>query len=198
MWQYMLNALTDAGRADVAYAMASKKDYPGWGYMLENGATTLWETWKKEEFIYSHNHPMFGSVSEWFFKALGGIQPAPDAVGFDKIVIKPNVVGGLQWVKSRYESVRGPVVSEWQVQEGNLAVRVQVPANAEALLYLPTGDGASVTEGGRYVSTVNVPGVTLVSHGGGTTVYRVGSGEYRFHIRRGPDPDRRGDHRGVR
>jgi len=85
----MLNALTDSGRADFAYEMVNQRVFPGWGYMLENGATTLWEHWAGSDNTYSHNHPMFGSVSEWFYKALAGISPAPDAVGFDHILLRP-------------------------------------------------------------------------------------------------------------
>ena len=110
--KYMLNELTDLGRADVAYGMVNQRTYPGWGFMLANGATTLWEHWAFSDNTYSHDHPMFGSVSEWFYKALAGIQPAPDAVCFDKIIIAPQPVGDLKWVKAAYESVHGKIVSE--------------------------------------------------------------------------------------
>lgn len=110
--KYLLATLSDAGRADVAYDIVNQRTFPGWGYMLERGATTLWEHWEFSDNTYSHNHPMFGSVSEWFYKTLAGIQPAPDAVGFDRIIIKPEPVGDLKWVKASYKSVRGTVVSE--------------------------------------------------------------------------------------
>lgn len=180
--KYMLEALTDLDRADVAYTMSSQKTFPGWGYMLENGATTLWETWKREEFIYSHNHPMFGSISEWFFKALGGIQPAPDAVGFDKIIIRPNPVGDLQWVKCRYDSVRGPIVCDWQVEGDHLSMNVRIPANTEALVYVPTSLASSVTEGDKPAAKVS--GVSFLRQDGGRAVFRVGGGEYRFRAQR--------------
>ena len=112
--KYMLNALTDAGRADVAYRLVNQRTFPGWGHMLEQGATTLWEHWEFSDNTFSHNHPMFGSVSEWFYKALAGIQPAPDAVGFDKIVIKPQPVGDLRWVRASHDTARGRVSSAWE------------------------------------------------------------------------------------
>ncbi|HEY5481646.1 MAG TPA: family 78 glycoside hydrolase catalytic domain, partial [Verrucomicrobiae bacterium] len=64
--KFMLHALADSGRADVAFKVVNQKTFPGWGYMLENGATTLWEHWEFSDNTFSHNHPMFGSVSEWF------------------------------------------------------------------------------------------------------------------------------------
>ena len=71
--KYLLNALTENGRADVAYRIASQKDLPSWGWWLEQGATTLWEQWNGTE---SHNHIMFGDISAWFYKALAGIPGA--------------------------------------------------------------------------------------------------------------------------
>jgi alpha-L-rhamnosidase len=174
----MLSALTDNGRADVAYGMAATKEFPGWGYMLENGATTLWETWKREEFIYSHNHPMFGSVSEWFFKGLGGIQPAPDAVGFDKIIVRPNPVGDLRWAQCFYESIRGPIECDWRVENGEILMHIKVPTNAEALVYIPTNSAASVTESDKLHSQAE--GVEFIRQEGDRAVFRVGSGEYFF------------------
>ena len=116
--KFMLEALTASDRADVAYAIVNQPTFPGWGYMLEKGATTLWEHWEFSDNTYSHNHPMFGSVSEWFYKALAGINPAPDAVGFDKIIIHPQPVGDLKWVKASYDSVHGKIVSEWRRKAG--------------------------------------------------------------------------------
>ena len=114
--KYMLNVLTDLGRPDVAYTIVNQKDFPGWGYMLENGATTLWEHWAFSDNTYSHNHPMFGSVSEWFCKAVAGIAVADDAVGADKILLRPNPVVNLTWAEGEYHSVRGIVASKWRVE----------------------------------------------------------------------------------
>ena len=72
--KFMLHALADSGRADVAFGIVNQSTFPGWGHMLENGATTLWEHWEFSDNTFSHNHPMFGSVSEWFYKVLGGHQ----------------------------------------------------------------------------------------------------------------------------
>ena len=130
--KFVLNVLTDSDRADVAYRIVNQPTFPGWGYMLENGATTLWEHWAFSDNIYSHNHPMFGSVSEWFYKAIGGIRPAPDAVGFDKIIIKPQPVEDLKWVKASYNSVRGKIATAWERKDGKFELHVTIPVNASA------------------------------------------------------------------
>ena len=72
--QYLLETLCRLGRADVAYGIVNQKTFPGWGHMLDRGATTLWEHWEFSDNVFSHNHPMFGSVSQWFFEDVGGIR----------------------------------------------------------------------------------------------------------------------------
>ena len=176
--KFMLLALADLGRSDVAYEIVNQRTFPGWGHMLENGATTLWEHWEFSDNTYSHNHPMFGSVSEWFYKVLGGISPAPEAVGFDKIIIQPQPVGDLKWVKASYDSAHGKVVSEWSREAGKFNLRVRVPVSAEAKVFLPAKDETPVTESGKPIE--HAPGVQLLSREHGSAVVAVVSGEYEF------------------
>lgn len=178
--KYMLDVLSTAGRADVAYRMVTKKDFPGWGHMLDRGATTLWEHWEFSDNVHSHNHPMFGSVSEWMFKHLAGIQPQVDAVGFDRAVIRPQIVGDLQWVKGRYDSVRGPIVSEWKVEAKELTLHVAIPPGASAVVQLPTNDVKAITEGGRPVQQAQ--GIELRPVSAGRVGVAIGSGDYTFRI----------------
>lgn len=176
--KYLLAALTDAGRADLAFRIVNQRTFPGWGHMLEQGATTLWEHWEFSDNTFSHNHPMFGSVSEWFFKALAGIQPAPDAVGFDTIVIKPQPVGDLRSVQAYHDTVRGRIASEWQRADGKLTLRVAIPVGAEAIVHVPVTDPNRVKEGGRPAGSV--PGVRYLRVEEGAAVFAIGSGEYEF------------------
>ena len=120
---------------------------------------------------------MFGSVSEWFFKALGGIKPDPGAIGFDRFSLEPNVVGDLTRVETRYESVRGTIVSSWRLDGDRLILEVEVPVNAAARVRVPTRDPSSVTESGRPVS--DAPGVTrLASESSDDAFFELGSGQY--------------------
>lgn len=177
--KYLLDRLTETGHADVAYSMVTQETFPGWGHMLAEGATTLWEHWEYSDNTYSHNHPMFGSVSEWCFKALGGIKPHPEAVGFDRILIEPQVVGDLTWVQARYDSVRGLVESHWRLNNDRLTLEVEVPVGCTAVVRVPTRDPSSVTEGGRPVSAAagitQLPGDSM----GGARV-EIASGQYVF------------------
>jgi alpha-L-rhamnosidase len=176
--KFMLEVLTNEGQAAVAYDIVNQPDMPGWGWMLKNGATTLWEHWAGSDNTYSNNHPMFGSVSQWFFNALGGIRPAPDAAGFDKILIAPQPVGDLTWVKSAYQSARGPVKSEWKKAGGKLELHVEVPVGATATVLVPAKDEAGVTEGGKPASQAE--GVRFLRFERGAAVFAVGAGNYDF------------------
>ena len=176
--KYLLNVLADSGRADVAYGIVNQRTFPGWGYMLENGATTLWEHWEFSDNTYSHNHPMFGSVSEWFYRALAGINAAPDAVGFDRIILRPQPAGDLEWVKASHDSVHGKIVSEWQKKDRQFKLHIRVPVGAVATVFVPAKDGAEITEGGRPIERAE--GVRLLRMENGNAVVAVGSGEYNF------------------
>jgi len=176
--KFMLDALSNNDNAALAYDIANQPDFPGWGWMLANGATTLWEHWAGSDNTFSNNHPMFGSISQWFFNCLGGIRPAADAVGFDRILIAPQPVGDLQWVKATYQSVRGPVTSEWKKDGGQFELHVMVPFGATATVFVPAREAARVTEGGKPASQAE--GVSFLRLERGAAVFAVGGGSYDF------------------
>lgn len=172
--KYVLSALTDGGRADVAYAMASKRTYPSWGNWLDRGATTLWEDWAGTN---SRNHIMFGDIAAWFFRTLAGIRPDPGAPGFRRVIVKPHPVGDLAWVLGEYDSIRGRIVSEWRKEGGAFRLRVVIPVGATGLVWLPVPEGASVG--------LEPPADVVLSRAraGDRTVYEVSAGEHRFEVR---------------
>ncbi|MGD9417426.1 MAG: family 78 glycoside hydrolase catalytic domain [Verrucomicrobiota bacterium JB025] len=178
----LLEELSQNGRSDLAYALANRNTFPSWGWMLENGATTLWEHWAGSDGTFSHSHPMFGSVSAWFYRWLGGIQPAPGAVGFDTINIRPQPVGDLTWVKTTHQSVRGPVISNWQVENGTTTYDITIPANTTAIVELPAKDGETLTESGKPIAD---SGLKLLPTGNGTHKIAIGSGTYQFVTSKG-------------
>jgi alpha-L-rhamnosidase len=179
--KFALEELSAQGQAQAVFDLVTRVAFPGWGYMLANGATTLWEHWARSDNTYSHNHPMFGSVSQWFFNWLGGIQPAPDAVAFDRIVIRPQAVKGLDYVRSSYASVRGPIVSNWSRQGATIEWQITIPANATATIYIPSVLLDDVREGpGDGVPAGSAAGVRQARMDGPNAVFVVGSGTYRF------------------
>ena len=96
--KYLLEALTAAGHGGVAYSIANQETYPSWGYMLANGATTLWERWELAtgSGMNSHNHPMLGSVGSWLYRAIGGIRADEEGPGFAAFEVRPHIDPRLQ------------------------------------------------------------------------------------------------------
>jgi len=176
--KYLLDMLSQHGQAPLAYRLVDHKDWPGWGFMLESGATTLWEHWKFSDNTFSHSHPMFGSVSEWLMRHVAGISAAPEAVGFDQIIIHPKLVGELTWARGEYDSVRGKVACHWELDGGELQMHVRVPVGAVAKVFVATSDAAAVQESGRPAAAA--PGCRPLPAEDGKAVYLVESGEYRF------------------
>lgn len=174
--KYLLSALTQLGRADVASQIVTQKTFPGWGYMLEKGATTLWEVWDFSDDIYSHNHSMFGTVSAWFFTALAGIQPDPEAIGFNNIVLKPHLTSDLTWVKATYDSMRGEIKSNWRIEDSNFHWDVVIPPNVSARVYLPAEYSKNVKVLGRPITESEF--VKYLGFEDGQQVYQFESGKY--------------------
>jgi alpha-L-rhamnosidase len=173
--KYIFHALTDNGRADVAYTIASQKTSPGWLWWQEQGATTLWESWGGTD---SRNHIMFGDISAWFVETLAGIQP--DAPGFTRIRIQPHPVGDLTGARAQVDTASGRVVSDWQIDKatGDLTLHVEIPVNTTATVCVPVGEGNGCLEGGK--PAAQAEGVTIQPRLPGYAVYMVGSGKYTF------------------
>lgn len=175
----LLPALTEAGHIDVAHAIAGQRTFPSWGFWLENGADTLWETWELQQDGQgrppSHDHYLFGSIDRWFYEHLGGITPATP--GYEQIRIQPYVDGPLDWASASLETRHGRVAVRWQRRPGGgLDLRVDVPANATAEVHVPAVAGATVRESGRLATEAR--GVKPL----GGCVYQIGSGRYQFSV----------------
>lgn len=183
---FLIQYLQEAGRNDLLYTIYSQKTYPGWGYMLSQGATTFWEQWNG---YWSQIHSCFAGPGSWFYQGLAGIRPDPAAPGFKKIIIKPAVVGDLTWVKCHHDSMYGRIVSNWKRERGTLTMDVVVPPSTTASVYVPVlavgkkpaKDDTGVTESGKPVSQAQ--GVKLLRMENGAAVYEIGSGRYCFKSR---------------
>lgn len=172
---FLLKYLLEADRNDLIYEMVNQREYPGWGYMLAQGATTAWESWSGEN---SHIHDTLISVGSWFVQGLGGIRADESAPGFRHFFIRPAPTGDLTWARSRYQSLHGLIVSDWRITNGVLRLYVTVPVGTSATVSVPTTQPAAVTEGGR--PAARSPGVQPLPAERGRAVYRVTSGRYAF------------------
>jgi alpha-L-rhamnosidase len=132
----ILNALSQNGYADLAFKLASSNEFPSWGYWIENGATTLYENWNlSAESDLSLNHIMFGEISAWFYKTLGGINVDENNPGFKNILLKPHFVNGLSDFTATFKSPYGKVSSSWERVGDMVIYKVYVPPNTQADLF---------------------------------------------------------------
>jgi len=190
--RFLFPVLTSAGRTDLAYELATQTTFPGWGYMIAQGATTQWELWENKTGpgMNSHNHPMFGYVGAWFYEALAGISQVPESAGYRHIRIAPQVVRDLKWASATVRSARGPVSSSWTHSPGVITIEVTIPVNSDAEIVFPKTDDIRnpqvregqhvIWEGGRYLA-----GDTGISGGSETQdslVFKIGSGHYAFSL----------------
>ncbi len=123
--QYIYDALSEAGRPDLAYKIITEGD-PGYKSWYDHGATTLFEKWEGA-YIHSHNHHMFSNVIGWFFKSLLGISPTPDAPGFEKVIIKPTLVREMKFAKGYEDTVKGRIEVEWEYTGDGFSYSVTLP-----------------------------------------------------------------------
>ena len=126
--QYLLEILTDRGDAALAGEVAMHEGFPGWFNMLDRGATTLWESWIGSDNIYSHCHPMFGSVAAWMMRGILGIRVCEDAVGCDKVRIEPHAVPGVTSASGWLDTPKGRITVSWKLVDGKMSVEKSVPA----------------------------------------------------------------------
>jgi alpha-L-rhamnosidase len=190
----LLPVLSSVGQHDLAVFLFQSREFPSWGYEVEQGATTIWERWDsytKEDGFGRHNaamnsfaHYSFGAVCEWMFRTLAGIES--DGTGYRRIIIRPTPPSPgsnaerppIDWVKATHTCVRGEIVSNWRVKDEQFELEVTIPANTTATVYVPARDAKSVREGEKPIA--EVPGVKFVRLEGDRAVLTVGSGSYRF------------------
>ncbi len=139
---FVLEVLTKAGRADLAYRMLENEKAPGWLYEVNQGATTVWENW---EGTASHNHYSPGAVCQWMFDTICGIRPDKK----NHFLICPIPGGALTWAEASWKSPYGTVISGWTKENGEIRYRIEIPANCTAELRLPGGEKQEL-EAGSY------------------------------------------------
>lgn len=183
--QWLMRSLSEYGRSDLAFQIATNRSYPSWGYMIENGATTIWELWNgdtADPAMNSHNHVMLlGDLIVWFYEYLGAIQNAPGNCGFKKIEMHPYDVDGLTYVTASYHSTHGLIKSAWKKSEDSFEWNITVPANSKAVISIPAKDKKQITESGKKVSATQ--GIKFLRNETGRVVFEVGSGDYEFKVK---------------
>jgi alpha-L-rhamnosidase len=143
--KYILEAISRHLSPEKVFEIVNSTEYPGWGHMTDRGATTIWETWKESDNTYSNCHPMFGSVSEWFYRWLGGIRPDPRFPGFTKFHLAPCTPKNLDHVNCTYHSPEGKIVSNWKKENNQCIYHFEIPAGLTAMVDLAVSPTQTVS-----------------------------------------------------
>ena len=174
-YHYEVEALLHSGRSDVLYDMLQRTDAPSYGYILSQGATSLTESWTA---THSQDHFMLGSAEEWFYRGLGGIDVNLARPGAERLQIHPSVVDKLGWVRTRYDSALGPIVSDWHRGATETAYDITVPANATATIEIDSSAPGAVKVNGAFAP--KAAGVVDAAALGHRLELIVGSGMYQI------------------
>jgi alpha-L-rhamnosidase len=180
--KWLMQALTHLGRTDVAYTIFTQTTRPSWGYMVEEGGTSIWERWDCNTQAPGMNGQsqtiLAGYLGAWMYQTLGGIAYDPDQPGFRHIIMRPEPVGDLKWVKASFKSLYGLISSDWKCESGLFTWKVTVPPNTTATVCIPTDDVASIHESGRNIEKCARLKFNRIDNN--VAVYEIGSGRYEF------------------
>ncbi len=186
---FLFKVLNRFDLQDVALKIVLQDSYPSWGYMIKEGATTLWERWEKltGPGMNSHNHPMFGSVDAWFYQGLAGLCPLEP--GWKTFQVKP--FPGVEKLDCRFNSIQGEITVSWVKSAEEFQLEIQVPVGTRARLTMPRlwpdfiifESGQAIWEKGVFVAEDPRLGITLTEIDQRPEFW-VESGSYRFLVKK--------------
>jgi alpha-L-rhamnosidase len=165
--RYLFEILCDNGLADLAYKIINQKDFPGYGWWIEQGATVTWENWNGAD---SHNHPMFGGGIGWFYRDLAGLRTIEP--GFKTFEVKPVLPEGLDWVEYSHNTTQGEIEIKWIKKDGKFTISCEVPVGSEATIHVPSK--------GKQVGYKKSKFVENLGQKDGYELFKVKSGNYTF------------------
>ncbi len=180
---YLLKTLLGENRNDLIFTMVNQKTFPGWGYMLDKGATTLWEEWNGDNSLL---HSSFVSVGSWFIEGVAGIRLDPAQPGYKHFFIRPGIVGDLTSASAELQTLYGKIESTWSVANNQLTLTVEVPINTSATVFVPTDDPLMVSESERPPSLSRGVQRSNSKPPGPGALFEVGSGRYTFRAHWSP------------
>jgi alpha-L-rhamnosidase len=175
--KYLPEVLTENGRSDIAWMLVNQKGYPSWSQMMEK-YNTMCEFWTLKQ---SHNHVMMGSIDSWFYEALAGVRLLESYPAYGRTILKPYLPDNLNRVDCTLQTVRGEVKSSWEKDGSILKMIVEIPFNCQSEVWIPGKNGSVITESGKPVN--GATGITFVKREGDFSIYKIGSGNYRFEVR---------------
>ena len=181
----LCSTLSKIGRDDLAFMLLNRKEYPSWLYPVTQGATTIWERWDTQkpdgtiiEGMNSFNHYAYGAIGDWMYRTITGINQIKP--GYKEFYVKPLIGGGLTYAKASFNSVYGMIKSEWKMENEKLSMKVTVPVNTTAEIYIPASSVEKIMEGGK--GLLSKKEIEVIEQKGDYVIVKVGSGDYDFIV----------------
>jgi alpha-L-rhamnosidase len=179
---YLLEELTKNGQAKLAYQLLLNTEYPSWGYLVEHGATTMWERWngdqmKDDPSMNSYNHYAYGAVADWIYRYAAGVDATPFDAGFHRVVLHPVFDARLGHVAFDYASAYGPIHSDWSVKGTTAEWHVTIPANTTGWLGLSAAEAAKYKLDGAPLAASKLVKPTYGQNG-----FELPAGSYNFEV----------------
>ena len=186
---YLTHVLSSNGQLDTAYALLFQKSWPSWLYAVTHGATTVWERWDgwteengfQNPIMNSFNHYAYGSIGDWLYQLVAGIEVDPDIPGYKRILIQPQPGGGLTYAQASLDSLYGRVESKWILEDDDFQLIVAIPPNTEGVIRLPGQSIDEITAQGQNLSQVK--GIRKIQQKDEMVILTVGSGHYHFEAK---------------
>jgi alpha-L-rhamnosidase len=181
---YLLAVLTESGHRDLAYKLLLNTDYPSWGYLVDHGATTMWERWNGDQMrddpsMNSYNHYAYGAVADWIYRYAAGIDTTSADAGFHTIYLHPTFDTRLGSIDLTYDSPYGPIHSAWTVQNGTAKWELTIPANTTGWLPLDTSQAANYKLSGQPIQQSKLAEASIKM---GESGFILPAGNYHLEI----------------
>jgi len=173
--QFFFEVLSDNGLHELAYTVMNQRTQPGYGWWIEQGATTTWEEWDGKG---SRNHPMFGGGITWFYRKLAGMNTDPDRPGYRHIVFRPQPAGDITFASYSNLTPYGPAAINWIKETGIFLMDISVPVGCTATVYIPASKADDVMGNGMKLKRSK--DIAFQCMEDGYAVYNVSSGNYKF------------------
>ncbi len=181
----LCETLSDIGRDDLAFMLLNRTKYPSWLYPVTQGATTIWERWDGQKSdgtfqdvgMNSFNHYAYGAIGEWLYSHVAGIAPDPKMPGYKSFYLSPHPGGGLTNVSAEYLSIHGTIKSDWKIGDGTFIYNIEIPANTEATVVLPSALLSEVRLNGAALDDTTKGNAKQENN---RVTIKMGSGSYSF------------------
>lgn len=170
----LFKVLREEGRDDLLYAMTSQTTYPGWGFMRDNNATTIWEMWEKDLPGHSMLHSSYLYPGAWYIDGIAGIKRDDRFPGYKQFSLRVPKLNEnqLSWAKADFDSPSGKISAHWKKENGKTVYEVTIPPNGKATVYFPDESGKTIRVNSAYAKKTGIKN--------GYTIYEVPAGKYRF------------------